>query len=147
MVQRTLIRPPRSRLGPVTAKERAIIRSVSPVDGKYDETIDRESAAEVLAAKAEDAAETADESPTRARRRFASAPASGRSLWGKALSRGVRTAAGSGAAIAAGAITGRTSRANPVRSGVTSAAGSIASDLAGPIAGRFVRNLIGGLMR
>ena len=147
VVQRTLIKPPRSRMGPVTAKERAIIRSVSPVDGKYDEAIDRESAAEVLAAKAEDAAETADEVADKGEAQVRKRPRKRRSLWGKALSRGVRTAAGSGAAIAAGAITGRTSRANPVRSGVTSAAGSIASDLAGPIAGRFVRNLIGGLMR
>ncbi len=30
IVQRTLIKPPRSRLGPVTAKERAIIKSISP---------------------------------------------------------------------------------------------------------------------
>jgi len=35
VVQRTLVKPPRSRLGPVTEKERAIIRSISPVDGKY----------------------------------------------------------------------------------------------------------------
>ena len=37
VVQRTLIKPPRSRLGPLTAKERAIIQSISPHDGKYDE--------------------------------------------------------------------------------------------------------------
>ena len=51
VVQRTLIAPPRSRLGPVTAKERAIIQSISPFDGKYDTAVDRESAAEVLAQK------------------------------------------------------------------------------------------------
>ena len=60
VVQRTLIKPPRSRLGPVNAKERAIIQSVSPFDGKYDEEVDRESAEELLLAKAEDAAETAE---------------------------------------------------------------------------------------
>ena len=61
VVQRTLIKPPKSRLGPITAKERAIINSVSPVEGKYDTEVDRESAEEVLAAKAVDAAETAKE--------------------------------------------------------------------------------------
>ncbi|MFZ1742225.1 MAG: helicase HerA-like domain-containing protein, partial [Pontixanthobacter sp.] len=61
VVQRTLIKPPRSRLGPITAKERAIIQSISPVDGKYDTEVDRESAEEVLLAKAADAAETAKE--------------------------------------------------------------------------------------
>src|SRR3546814_7538892 len=61
VVQRTLIAPPRSRLGPVTAKERAIIQSASPLDGKYDQRVDRESAKEVLAMKAADAAATAQE--------------------------------------------------------------------------------------
>ncbi len=46
VVQRTLVKPPRSRLGPVSAKERAIIRSISPVEGKYDTEVDRDSAEE-----------------------------------------------------------------------------------------------------
>ncbi|HST36475.1 MAG TPA: helicase HerA-like domain-containing protein [Allosphingosinicella sp.] len=58
-VERTLIRPPRSRLGPLTDKERAIIVSISPVSGKYDQAIDRESAGEVLKARAEAAATAA----------------------------------------------------------------------------------------
>ncbi|MGD9811947.1 MAG: helicase HerA-like domain-containing protein [Sphingobium sp.] len=59
IVQRTLIAPPRSRLGPVDAKERAIIRSISPVDGKYDAVVDRESAEEILAARGAAAAASA----------------------------------------------------------------------------------------
>jgi DNA helicase HerA-like ATPase len=50
-VQRTLIAPPRSRVGPLDPKERAIIRSVSPVEGKYDTPVNRESAAEILQAR------------------------------------------------------------------------------------------------
>jgi DNA helicase HerA-like ATPase len=61
VVQRTLIKPPRSRLGPVSDRERAVIQSVSPLAGKYDTTIDRESCEEVLAHKAADAAATAQE--------------------------------------------------------------------------------------
>lgn len=56
IVQRTLIAPPRSRLGPVDAKERAIIQSISPCAGKYDDAIDRESAEEILAARGQAAA-------------------------------------------------------------------------------------------
>jgi hypothetical protein len=56
IVQRTLIKPPRSRVGPLSEKERAIIRSISPVEGKYDQPIDRESAAEILLARGEEAA-------------------------------------------------------------------------------------------
>ena len=59
VVQRTLIAPPRSRLGPIEPKERAIIQSISPVAGKYDEAVDRESAEEILAARADAAAAAA----------------------------------------------------------------------------------------
>jgi len=54
MVQRTLIRPPASRLGPVTAEERRRLILESPVAGQYDQTIDRESAFEMLKRRAED---------------------------------------------------------------------------------------------
>ncbi len=147
VVQRTLIKPPRSRLGPVTKKERAIIQSISPVEGKYDEEVDRESAEEVLLAKATDAAETAKEVEAKGEEEVRKRPRKTKSIWEKAWSRGAKVAAGSAAGAAAAAVLGKKSRANPVRSGVTSAAGSIATDLAGPVAGRFVRNLIGGLMR
>ncbi|WP_380873383.1 hypothetical protein ACFB49_41150 [Sphingomonas sp. DBB INV C78] len=60
-VQRTLIKPPCSRVGPLNEKERAIIRSVSPVDGKYENAVDRESAEEILAAKAGEAQAAAAE--------------------------------------------------------------------------------------
>lgn len=147
IVQRTLIKPPRSRLGPVTAKERAIMQSISPYEGKYEDEIDRESAEEVLLAKASDAAETAKEVEEKGEEEVRKRPRKTKSIWQKALSRGTKVAAGSAAAIAASTILGKKSRANPMRSGVTSVAGSIATDLAGPVAGRFVRNLIGGLMR
>ena len=52
MVQRTLIRPPSSRLGPITPEERRKVMLESPVAGQYDEMIDRESAFEMLQKKA-----------------------------------------------------------------------------------------------
>lgn len=56
IVQRTLIRPPSSRLGPIEDNERIEVTKLSPVAGLYDETIDRESAYEMLNKKAELAA-------------------------------------------------------------------------------------------
>src|SRR5687768_16116874 len=56
-VERTLIAPPRSRMGAITPEERGRVRAGSPVGIKYDRAIDRESAAEMLARKAEAAAE------------------------------------------------------------------------------------------
>jgi uncharacterized protein len=51
MVERTLIRPPSGRLGPITPEERAELVKASPVYGQYENTIDRESAYELLAAR------------------------------------------------------------------------------------------------
>ena len=52
IVERTLIRPPSSRLGPVETAERTKVIKASPVYGTYEETIDRESAYEKLSGKA-----------------------------------------------------------------------------------------------
>jgi DNA helicase HerA-like ATPase len=56
MVQRTLIRPPSGRLGPVSPQERKATIEASPIHGKYEETLDRESAYERLQKKAQEAA-------------------------------------------------------------------------------------------
>ena len=56
IVERTLVRPPASRLGPITEPERLKVMNVSPVAGQYDTDLDRESAFEILAKRAEDAA-------------------------------------------------------------------------------------------
>src|SRR5947207_1390793 len=48
MVERALIRPPTARIGPITPDERKAIMANSPVKGKYDTSIDSESAYEVL---------------------------------------------------------------------------------------------------
>ncbi len=60
IVQRTLIRPPSSRLGPATDEERKAEIKNSPVAGLYDEVIDRESAYEILLKREEDAAKAAE---------------------------------------------------------------------------------------
>ncbi|MEM9359938.1 MAG: helicase HerA-like domain-containing protein, partial [Pseudomonadota bacterium] len=57
IVQRTLIRPPNGRIGPMTAAERTDAMSRSPVAGKYDTAVDRESAHEMLQARAAKLAE------------------------------------------------------------------------------------------
>lgn len=58
-VQRTLIKPPRSRVGPLTPQERAIIVQTDAIGTKYDATLDRESAEEILKAKGDQAAAAA----------------------------------------------------------------------------------------
>ena len=52
VVQKTLIRPPNSRMGPATPPERQALMAASPVKGLYDQAEDRESAYEMLQQKA-----------------------------------------------------------------------------------------------
>ena len=52
MVERTFIRPPSSRLGPIDKSERTKLIKNSPVYGQYEETVDRESAYEKLSGRA-----------------------------------------------------------------------------------------------
>ncbi|EIE52567.1 helicase HerA-like domain-containing protein [Salipiger aestuarii] len=60
IVQRTLIRPPASRLGPVSDQERAETIAASPLLGRYDTALDRHSAYEMLKARTERAANEAE---------------------------------------------------------------------------------------
>ena len=47
-VERTLMCPSLCRMGAITAEERTAVRSRSPIGGKYDVRINRESAYEIL---------------------------------------------------------------------------------------------------
>jgi uncharacterized protein len=59
VVERALIIPPRSRIGVITPAERAKVVNWSPVQGQYETAVDRESAYELLKAKAERSAQAA----------------------------------------------------------------------------------------
>ena len=66
-VEKTLIAPPLCRMGAITEAERQQVRNTSPVGHKYDERVDRESAAEMLAARAQTATQNAKAPPARTR--------------------------------------------------------------------------------
>ncbi|CAH0222654.1 hypothetical protein SRABI70_02272 [Pseudomonas sp. Bi70] len=57
MVQRVAIAPPQSRIGPLSEAERAGLIRQSPLAGRYDKPFDRESAYEILTARATQASE------------------------------------------------------------------------------------------
>ena len=61
VVERTLIRPPSSQLGPITASQRQETINASPIAGKYEALKDRESAFEVLRGRAAQAAKEAED--------------------------------------------------------------------------------------
>jgi uncharacterized protein len=64
-VQRTLIKPPSSRVGPLTAQERAVMITTDVIGSKYDTLLDRDSAEEILKAKGDEAAAAAAEAKAR----------------------------------------------------------------------------------
>lgn len=57
-VQRTLIRPPSSRVGPLSDQERQVLLTTDAIGSRYDQALDRESAQEMLASRAEQQAAT-----------------------------------------------------------------------------------------
>ena len=70
IVEQTLIRPPSSRMGPLSEKERMAVIARSPFNDLYTEEIDRESAYEVLKARAEKKAlQEADDKKTSPKKR------------------------------------------------------------------------------
>jgi hypothetical protein len=64
MVQRARVAPPRSRIGPLTGQERAEALSNSPLAGRYDEELDRDSAYEALVGRAGSIGATAPHPPS-----------------------------------------------------------------------------------
>lgn len=140
MVERILVRPPSARIGPVTAEERKAIIAASPVKGKYDTTIDSESAYEILQKRLTETAATGD-------------PGSGGSLldhigsiigsvFGTSNSRGRLT-------------TGQVIARNVTRSVTNKVVGGVAADLGKSVGGSvgssigrsIVRGALGGLLR
>ncbi len=60
MVEQTLIKPPKSQIGPITKAQRKQILADSLVAGIYEKTVDRKSAYEILAVRAEEQAKQAE---------------------------------------------------------------------------------------
>jgi DNA helicase HerA-like ATPase len=60
-VARILVRPPESRIGPLADAERADHMKRSPLKGRYDQAVDRESAYELLNKRGEQAAAAAEQ--------------------------------------------------------------------------------------
>ena len=147
IVQRTLIAPPRSRLGPITDQEWAIIQSISPFADKYDTAVNRESAAEVLAQKTHDAVAAAQVVDTQGEEVQRAQPRAGASMWEKAGKAAFGAAAASAGTMMARNMTGRRSSGSVGASAASAAAGAIGTALGGAMLGRFARGLLGGLLR
>ena len=131
MVERTLIRPPSSQLGPIDAVQRREVLDTSPISGKYEALKDRHSAYEMLKERAEKAAaeaaasEAREESMDVAEREFNA----GRRYSGARVARS-------------------TSRASRRGDSFGEAMGKmVMKELTGTTGRRIVRGILGGLFR
>ena len=110
MVQRTLIRPPSARIGPITPEQRKSLIEASPLFGKYEETVDRDSAYEMLEKRVGEAA-AAQEADSNSWGSILMGEGGGkgrRQGYGEAFTKSlVRTVASSVGRAIAGAIFGR----------------------------------------
>jgi DNA helicase HerA-like ATPase len=137
MVERVMIRPPTGRIGPITPEERKAIIAASPVKGKYDTTVDSESAYEMLQKRVAGSA----------------APAEGGGVLGQVGSIvgtifGTNTPRGR---LSTGQVIARSvtrSVTNKVAGDVAASLGkSVAGSLGGSIGRSIVRNVLGSLLR
>jgi DNA helicase HerA-like ATPase len=140
MVERVMVRPPTARIGPVTPEERKAIMAASPVKGKYDATVDSESAYEMLQKRVAGTAATAD------------APGGGGwlgqlggivgSIFGSGVSRGK---------LSTGQVIARNvarSVSNKVVGGIVASVGkSVGGQLGSSIGREIVRGALGGILK
>ena len=130
VVERALMAPPMARVGPLTADERAAIIAASPLRGRYDQTLDRESAYEMLAKRKDLPVETAQ----------GTAQSGG---LGGILGQ-IGAALGGGRSPSSGGRRGMTLTEMVIRSAAQSFARSASSQIARE-AGKIIRNSLGGV--
>lgn len=132
VVEQALIAPPRSRIGPATPEERRLALARSPVAGRYETAVDRESAYEKLAARASATAPAA------------APPAQGDTGWWDRGSARPTTARPSPGARSGGAAR----RSDTVlEAAVKSATRSAASSIGREVGRQLLRGILGSLAR
>ena len=167
VVERARILFPLSQIGAITEGQRLDIRNASPLKGKYDTVIDRESAFEVLLADRQKAAEEqarqqeaieAQKAQAEAAARNAEAPAAKSQRSGKSVKSGIGAAvlsAAVGAAItsltrsagnaAADAVTGK--KKSSSKSNKKSAANKAVSNATSSALRTLTRSILGNLLK
>ncbi|MCG7492214.1 helicase HerA-like domain-containing protein [Thalassobius sp. Cn5-15] len=134
MVERTLIRPPSSQLGPITKAERAGLMAASALAGKYDMAQDRESAYEILTKRAEQAALAAEQ----AEEKEEQAEVAERAY------RSARRYSGSRVGRSSARVTRSRAQGDTIGSALGKA---LVKELRGTTGRRLVRGILGGLFK
>jgi uncharacterized protein len=156
MVERCMIRPPSGRVGPISEDERKALMAGSPVKGKYDQAIDRESAYEILQKRMQEGTdeEPLDGSPAPDKTAQASASGGFASVmaW---ITEIVHSIFGTGHGRRTRLTRGQKIARQVTRSVSNQIAGKIAADIGKSIGGKagssvgraIVRGTMGGILR
>ncbi|MCK9387101.1 MAG: DUF853 domain-containing protein [Sulfuritalea sp.] len=145
VVERAMVLPPASRIGPLTAEERRAAIAASPIAGHYEQVLDRESAYEKLNSAAEQ-----DKASANASARVGAdgtAPASGEApaTSGGGLLGGLGDALDG--MLGGGARTGSRGRQTVVEAAVSSTVRAIGSSLGREIVRGVLGSILGGRRR
>jgi DNA helicase HerA-like ATPase len=154
-VERTLIKAPCSRVGPVTPQERAIMIQTDAVGAKYDVLIDRESAEEIIIAKRSQANAAAAQAAaaSEADKQAAIAAKEQAKLDAIAAREAARIAKEQAKEQEREAARAAKEAAKPsfaekmVESAARSAANSVGHKIAGNLGGQLLRGILGGLFK
>jgi DNA helicase HerA-like ATPase len=157
-VERTLIKPPCTRVGPLTLVERKVIIETDAVGAKYNDLIDRESAEEILSAKAGEAVAAAAQVKADAEAAKLAAQQAKEDERARVVAEreaAARAKEAERARIAAEREAARQAReaAKPtvmdkaIQSAARSAASSVGRQLAGSFGRQLVRGILGGLFK
>ena len=152
IVQRTMIRPPSARIGPVTDAERKAVIAKSPVKGKYDTPVDSESAYEILQKRMQNTAATP--APGQQGQQDQAGQAGGGGWLGQ-IGGMIGTIFGTNVPRGSRLSTGQRMSREVARSVTNRVAGQVAADLGkslggsmgGTIGRAIVRGTLGGILR
>jgi uncharacterized protein len=157
-VERTLVKPPSSRVGPITSDERKVMITTDAICDKYDVLIDRESAEELLSAKAGEASAAAasakaEGDAAKAAAEQAKLDAQTAKANAQANAIAAREAARAQAAADKAAAAAAREAAKPsiadkmMQSAARSVASSVGRQVAGTLGSQLLRGLLGGLFK
>jgi uncharacterized protein len=146
-VERTLVKPPASRVGPITPQERAIMIQTDAIGDKYDTLIDRESAEEILGAKASEAASAATEAKAQAEADKLATIQAKEDAKAQAAADKVAAQQAKEAARLEAIRAREAAKPGIADKMMQSAAKSVASSVGRQLGGQLLRGLLGGLFR
>ena len=140
IVERALIRPPQARVGPLTPQERQMVISSSPMRGRYERTVDGESAYEILMrrrqlAQAQAGEAAASPAPGRPAPAPQQAPAGGDDIFGSIL----------GSILGGGSGGTRRGRMTVTERVINNAASSAARTVGNQLGKAILRGVLGSL--